>query len=190
MDVKTVNEIVPNDVIFDESGQIFILTGPNSGGKTVYIRALGVAQALYQCGLLIPASNASMPLMDTICTHFTVSNATAAHSIGRLEEECERISSMMEYITQDTLVLMDEAFSSTSAKDGQELAESYIGKLLDKNCKCIFSTHIHELSSITLPKVDLLAAETIDGERTYKIRRGYSDGTSDAKTIAHKYGLI
>ena len=196
MNVKSADEIVPNDAVFDENGQIYILTGPNSGGKTVFIRAIGVAQALYQCGLLIPAKSASMPLMSTICTHFTVSNESAAHSIGRLEEECERIAAMMDYIKSDTLVLMDEAFSSTSAKDGQELAESCINKLQIKGCKCIFSTHIHELSERVdvintakpnLPKLDKLAAES---GRTYKIRRGFSDGTSDAKTIARKYGLI
>ena len=199
MDVKPVEEIIANDAVFDDNGQIFILTGPNSGGKTVFIKALGVAQSLYQCGLLIPAESASIPLMSKICTHFAISNATAAHSIGRLEEECEHIAEIMEYITADTLVLMDEAFSSTSAKDGAELAESCINKLQIKGCKCVFSTHIHELSERVdavneanpkLPKLDKLAAETIDGSRTYKIRRGYSDGTSDAKTIAQKYGLI
>ena len=201
MEVKSVNEIIANDAVFDNDGQIYILTGPNSGGKTVFIRALGVAQMLYQCGLLIPAETASLPLMSTICTHFTTnaSNTSAAHSIGRLEEECEHIAAMMEYISADTLVLMDEAFSSTSAKDGLELAESCINKLQIKGCKCIFSTHIHELSERVdainaakpnLPKLDKLAAETVKGTRTYKIRRGYSDGTSDAKTIAQKYGLI
>lgn len=199
MNVKTVDEIVPNDVVFDDDGQIFILTGPNSGGKTVYIYALGIAKALYQCGLLIPARNAAIPLMDKICTHFTLGNTTAAHSIGRLEEECQRISVMLDTVTADTLVLMDEAFSSTSAKDGLELAESTIYKMRAIRCKCIFSTHIHELServdiintqNISLPKLDKLAVVIKNGERTYKIRRGFAEGTSDAKTIAHKYGLI
>lgn len=90
--------------------------------------------------------------MDTICTHFTVTNMSAAHSIGRLEEECERIAAMMEHITPDTLVLMDEAFSSTNAKDGFELAKSYLEKLSTKNCKCIFSTHIHDLAEVSTSK--------------------------------------
>lgn len=190
MNTLDVGSIVPNDVVFDDKGQIFVLTGPNSGGKTVFLRSVGVAQALFQCGLLIPAKNAVMSVMDKICTHFTVTNMSAAHSIGRLEEECERIAAMMEYITPDTLILMDEAFSSTSAKDGFELANSYLEKLSEKKCKCIFSTHIHELADVETSKWDLLAAEITNGKRTYKIKRGYSDGTSDAKTIAKKYGLL
>lgn len=138
-------------------------------------------------------------LMDKICTHFALGNTTAAHSIGRLEDECQRISTMLNTVTVDTLLLMDEAFSSTSAKDGLELAESTIYKMREIGCKCIFSTHIHELServdiintqNISLPKLDKLAVLIKNGERTYKIRRGVAEGTSDAKTIAHKYGLI
>ena len=197
-DARRVDCIVPNDVSFDDTGRLFILTGPNSGGKTVYVRALAIAQLLFQLGLPIPAKSAEMKVMQEIFTFFP-RNQAENKSTGRLEEECRALAEMLEKVDADSLVLMDETFSSTSAKDGAVLAESCLGKLRKKGCMCIFSTHIHELASRvpqmneTDPghdRVDLLAAEIVDSVRTYRILRGYTDGTSDARTIAAKYGLL
>ncbi|MBE6564045.1 MAG: hypothetical protein E7655_02060 [Ruminococcaceae bacterium] len=197
-DARRADKIVPNDVNFDNSGRLYILTGPNSGGKTVYVKAVATAQLLFQLGLPIPAKSAEMKIMEGVFLFFP-RNQAENKSSGRLEEECRLLADILKLVNENTLVLMDETFSSTSAKDGAVLAESCLQKLRAKGCMCIFSTHIHELAGQVErmnavgggnDRIDLLAAEIRDTLRTYRILRGYTDGTSDAKTIAAKYGLL
>lgn len=195
---RTQNSIVRNRLTFDDSGRIFILTGPNSGGKTVYLRAAAYAQAMFQLGLPVPASEAKMPVCDRILTAFPKETTEGVKS-GRLEEECKEMSSLLAKCGRNSLVLTDELFSSTSAADGEVLARSSLDKLAASGCRCIFSTHLHGLcdSVETLnradgeirSKFDLLAAGANGRERTYIISRGQRGGASDAFAIAEKYGL-
>jgi len=159
---------------------------------------VATAQLLFQLGLPIPAKSAEMKIMEGVFLFFP-RNQAENKSSGRLEEECRLLADILKLVNENTLVLMDETFSSTSAKDGAVLAESCLQKLRAKGCMCIFSTHIHELAGQVErmnavgggnDRIDLLAAEIRDTLRTYRILRGYTDGTSDAKTIAAKYGLL
>ena len=188
--------IVKNRVKFDDDGRIYILTGPNSGGKTVYIRALAYAQAMLQLGLPIPAASAKMTVCRKILTMFPKEYTEGAKS-GRLEEECIELAGLLEKCDRTSLVLMDEVFSSTSAADGVVLAGNALKKLKSCGCMCVFSTHLHELcdrvgelNSEPGSRVDLLAAEIIGKERTYNIIRGQRSNVSDAFSIAEKYGLM
>ena len=189
--------IVPNDVVFDENGMIYILTGANSGGKTVFLNALGAAQILYQLGLPIPAREAVMAPVENIHVHFPIKE-TIQSSAGRLEYECALLSKMLKSVTPNSLVLMDETFSSTSAKDGLVLAEEVLKKLSHIGCRAVFSTHIHELAegvgalnSDGQAKIDNLTVATDgSGRRMYKVLRQSPDGSSHAKDIAKKYGLL
>ena len=195
--IKDNADIVSNSLSFDERGMIYILTGPNSGGKTVFIRSVGMAQGMFQLGLPVCAKSALLEILDDVYTQFP-SDATSGKSTGRLEEECRRLADLFTVLTPKSLVLMDEVFSSTSAKDGAELAESALDRFASIGCRCVFSTHIHELAAVYRDRadsdsdpIDLLAAEVLeDGTRTYHIIRGRAEGSSDAKTIAEKYGLI
>lgn len=188
--------IVKNDAVFDENGRIFILTGPNSGGKTVYVRAIAYAQAMMQLGLPVAADSAELPICTRILSMFPKNYTSGARS-GRLEEECAELSRLLAKCGSTTLVLMDEVFSSTGASDAMVLAEGSLRKLSAAGCMCIFSTHLHELceraQELCAPgggKVDLLAAELAGHTRTYRILRGASSRASDAVAIAEKYGLL
>ncbi len=193
--VKEVEDLVKNGVNFDDEGRIYILTGPNSGGKSVYLRTVALCYLLTGLGVPIPADYGRITPVENIVMFFPTERGSA-HG-GRLEEECREISELYDVITKNTLVLMDETFSSTSATDGAVLAASTINRLSDIGCTCIFSTHIHELSAkkdqlnmTGQSRVDLLAAQVENGRRTYKIARGQSETGSDARTIAKKYGII
>jgi DNA mismatch repair ATPase MutS len=192
-------DIVSNDISFDANGMIFILTGANSGGKTVFLFSLGIAQILFQLGLWVPARVAALCPVDEIYTHFTTNNPSLSES-GRLEQECATLSAMLKEATPKSLILMDETFSSTGSYEGASLAEELLKYLSFIGCKCVFSTHLHELtakidgindSGRSKVKVDSLTAETpADGKRSYKIIRKRSDGLSHAKDIAAKHGLL
>lgn len=99
-----VENIVLNNVKFDESGRILILTGPNRGGKTVYTEAVGLSYVLFQAGIFVPGTYASMSPVDSVFTHFPVDeNQTVEH--GRLGEETKRLNEIFQEATKYSLIL-------------------------------------------------------------------------------------
>lgn len=188
---------VLNNIDFDEKGGIYLITGPNSGGKSVFITAIGICQVFAQLGFLVPAKYAEISTVDNIFINFA--NKSNSNSKGRLEEECAKIKDIFNKLTEHSLVLMDETFSSTSAFEGAHIAFDVLKALSAYGCRGIFSTHIHELITMIndinncdecISKIDTLVA-VIDeqGSRTYKIERAAPDGKSYAKSISDKYGL-
>lgn len=188
--------ITYNDISFDETGMLYLLTGPNSGGKTVFLSSVGICQIFAQLGFPVPATHAEISPVDRLLVHFATKTA-GDH--GRLEEECLQIKELFCKLTRHSLVLMDEAFSSTSAFEGAHIAFDVLCALSAYACRGVFSTHLHELiprrheinkMPRTRSKVDTLTAELGYGEtRTYRITRTVPDGKSYAKTISDRYGL-
>ena len=190
------SDIVLNDIKFDADGMIYILTGPNRGGKSVITCAVGIAQLFCQLGMLIPAQSAKISPVDCIYTHFAGNYGADTLNKGRLGEECERLNAILSDVTQHSLVLFDETLSSTGAFEGSYIAAEIVEGLSLLGCRCIYSTHMHELAALVgkineggANKVDTLVAGMDDGERSFKIRRDKPDGKSYARDIALKYGI-
>lgn len=197
--------VVQNDVNFDANGRIFILTGPNQGGKTVYTQAVGIAQVLFQAGLYVPAETARISPTDGLYTHFAIEEKSI-QGMGRLSEESKRLGDIFEAITPCSMVLFNESLSSTSAGESLYMAQDIIRALRLFGVRAIFATHLHELAE----KVDVINHE-VDGDslvismvaevdtqsnatnelvpRTYKIKPGPPKGHSYAKGIAVRYGI-
>ena len=193
--VKEKKEIVPNTITLDDRVVSYIVAGPNSGGKTVFLNSVGAAQYYFQLGMPIPAKSASMPICDAIYK-VSVEKQKASNSAGRFEQECITLSEILKKATKDSLVLIDEAFTSTSSSAAVPIAANFIAELCKIGAKCIFVTHYHQLCE-TEPKiaacgtrVDYLHA-TINGEnRVYFIQKGKAEANSYAQGIAKKYGLL
>lgn len=197
-------EVVCNDLRFDKDGEIFVLTGPNKGGKTTYIRSVGIAQILFQAGCFVPASRAQMSIVDAIHTHFPEEEALGIDK-GRLGKEAERISIIINSSTSKSLVLLNETFSSTREVDGYYLGRDVLKILMKLKCKGIYVTHFSELAddidalNEEVPDGSKLAGlvagiEDIDnkglvGDRTYKIKRMKSVGLGYSRDIVLKHGL-
>ena len=198
-------KIVPNDVDFGPKGRIFILTGPNQGGKTTYTRAIGLAQLLFQAGLYIPATSASMSPVDWICTHFN-EEETPDVRFGRLGEESERLAKVFDRATPYSLILLNESFSSTSPGEGLYLAEDIVRGLILIGCRTVFATHFHELArniealNSEFPDSDTKLISMVAGversetggikhKRTYKVVPSPPQGLSYAQDIARLYGI-
>ena len=197
--IKIDDEIVSNDLVFDEKAAIYVLTGPNRGGKSVITCALGISQAMLQLGLFIPAKEAVMSPVDAVFTHFPT-GADDTIDKGRLGEECARLNEILSQISSNSLVLLDESLSSTGSYEAAYIASEVLRGLSMYGCRCLFSTHLHELAaeideinSQTVPvggaPIDTLVAGIEEGKRSFKITRAKPDGKSYARDIAHKYGL-
>lgn len=191
--------IVTNDFAFDDNARIYILTGPNRGGKSVITVALGAAQAFCQLGLPVPAKSAEISPVDAIFTHFP-EGADDTIDKGRLGEECARLKEIFDSVSSDSMILLDESLSSTGAYEASYIASEILSGFSALRARGIFSTHLHELAASVDGMnerarecggvlLDTLVAGIEDGERSFKIYRAKPDGKSYAKDIADKYGL-
>jgi len=193
-------EIVPNDVSFNENdATIYVLTGPNRGGKSVITCAMGLGIAMMQLGMFVPAKNARISPADAIFTHFPT-GADDTIDKGRLGEECARLGEIFDNVTKYSLVLLDESFSSTGSYEGSYIASEVLSGISMVGCRCLFATHLHELAaeidrinkeSVANGgvKIDTLVAGIEEGKRSFKIFRAKPDGKSYARDIAERYGL-
>jgi hypothetical protein len=200
--------IIINDVDFGPDGRIFILTGPNQGGKTVYTQAVGLIQILFQAGLYVPAEQASLSPVDGIYTHFSTEEEFNSR-LGRLSEEALRLSEIFKTLTRHSLVLLNESLSSTSPSESFYLSLDIVRALRLYETRAIFATHLHELAadletinaegSSDSRVVSLVAGVSLPDEtpeppdqlvtRTFQIKPGPPRGLSYARGIARQFGI-
>lgn len=192
--------IVSNTFTYDENGRFYLVTGPNHGGKSIFAYSIGMAQALFQLGLFVPAKSAVMSPVSNIYTHFPSSDENN-YGKGRLESECARLGAIMKKLCDTDLLLMDESFSSTSGLEAGYIATEVLTGIGVIGCGGIFVTHIHDLPQQLATynshpqnkgKIDNLVAQMEDkeaGVRSYKVIRTTPEGLSYAKDIASQYGL-
>ena len=192
-------KVVANDLTFDDSARIYVLTGPNRGGKSVITCAVGLAQAMTALGMRVAAESLTVSPVDGIFTHFP-EGAEDTIDTGRLGEECARLREIFEEVTGDSMILLDESLSSTGAFEASYIAAEILTGFAVVGCRGIFSTHLHELASAVPEineracaeggvRIDTLVAGIEEGRRSFLIKRARPDGRSYARDIAEKYGL-
>lgn len=193
------DEMVKNDIDFDDNAKIYVLTGPNRGGKSVITCAVGQIQALAQLGLPVPAESAKISPVTAIYTHFPTESGDTIEK-GRLGEECARLNEIFDTLDRHSLVLLDESFSSTGSYEASYIASEVLTGFSMIGCRCLFSTHLHELSGqldeinkkcreAGGAPIDTLVAGIKGSERSFEITRAKPDGKSYARDIADKFGL-
>jgi ABC-type branched-subunit amino acid transport system ATPase component len=194
--------VIANDVRFNAQGRIFVLTGPNRGGKTTYTRAIGQALALAQAGLPVPAASARLSPVDAIYTLFPAAEQ-AQIGMGRLDEEAAQLAAIFRTATAHSLVLLNEPLGSTSPREAMLIARDVLGGLRMLGARALLVTHLHELaheaealndavageSRIACLIAGTVASEGGDATRTYRIMPGTPDGRSYAVDIALAHGL-
>jgi DNA mismatch repair protein MutS len=193
--------IVLNDVDFGSEGRIFILTGPNQGGKTVFAQGIGLAHVLFQAGLYVPAASARLSPVDRIFTHFAAVERISQQA-GRLGEEARRLSAIFAQATPNSLLLLNESFSSTSAGESLYLARDIVRVMRRLGTRAIYATHLHDLAgqcgninvetqgdSVVASLVSVMTADGDAARRSYKIIPSPPMGKSYAREIAAQYGI-
>ena len=193
---EKMSDIVCNDLLFDSEHTIYILTGANRGGKTTLTQAVGLMYVLAQGGISVPASSFSYQPVDCVYTHFPA-DEDKTMDLGRLGEECVRFKEIYSNCTSDSLLLLNETFSTTSFEEGYYIARDSVRALMKKKVRTIYNTHMHKLASDAddLNKaagnamVSSLIMKSTDGRRSFKVEVAFPEGSSYAKDIAEKYGV-
>ena len=189
-------DIIRNDIEFNMEHGIYIMTGPNRGGKTTFTQAIGIIFLMAQQGLYVPAEYLSIAPADNIYTHFPADENQTVN-LGRLGEESQRLSEIFFVATNKSLLLFNESLATTSFAEGLYIAKDVVRALRFLGARTIFNTHMHELA-MNLDEMnkhdgDMNVASLItgihEGQRSYKVFLAPPEGVSYAKDIALKYGV-
>jgi DNA mismatch repair ATPase MutS len=180
--------VVGNDVQADHT-DLVIITGANQGGKSTFLRSIGVAQLMVQCGMFAPAASFSANLCDGLFTHYKREEDVTMKS-GKLDEELSRMSDIVDHLTANAMVLFNESFAATNEREGSEIARQIICALLEKRIKIFFVTHLytfaHSFVDRNMANVLFLRAERqADGGRTFKLVEGEPLQTSYGEDLYH-----
>ena len=189
--------IIRNDISFDDERRIYILTGPNRGGKTIFTQAVGLAMMMAQWGVYVPAEKAVISPCDNMFTHFPADENDTV-DLGRLGEESKRLSEIFDVATSRSFMLLNESLATTSVAEGLFIAKDVVKAMRYLGVRCIFNTHMHELARSLdelngsvegESRVESLVTGVQHGERSFKVAVMPPQGVSYAKDIAEKYGV-
>ncbi len=182
--------VVTNDFSFTEDERILVVTGPNQGGKTTFARMFGQLHHLAALGCPVPGTAARLRLCDDIFTHFQREEDLGA-TAGQLEEDLRRIREMLLSARADSVLVVNEIFTSTALQDASFLGRMLIERACEIGLVGVYVTSIDELASLSSSTVSLVSmVDPADPSiRTFKLLRRPADGRSYAAAIARKYGL-
>jgi DNA mismatch repair ATPase MutS len=131
--------IVGNAVKADDK-DLVIITGANQGGKSTFLRSIGLSQLMMQSGMFVPAESFSSNVCDGLFTHYKREEDATMKS-GKLDEELRRMSNIVDNMTPRSIVLFNESFAVTNEREGSEIATQITSALLEKRIK-IFSNFL------------------------------------------------
>lgn len=169
-------EAVGNTCRMDHK-MLLIVTGANQGGKSTFLRSIGIAQVMMQCGLMVAAEQYESGIFPDFFTHFTRREDSEMNS-GRLDEELRRMNQIIENIGESSLILLNESFATTTEKEGSVIAYDIIKALNEKGVKILTVTHLLTFAQKVYAEsqenpespVEFFSAERKDnGQRTFKM---------------------
>jgi DNA mismatch repair ATPase MutS len=171
----SMKRVVGNDLDADGKN-LFVITGANQGGKSTFLRSIGLAQLMMQCGMFVTAKSFSADLCRNLFTHYKREEDATMQS-GKFDEELDRMSGIVDALTTDSLLLFNESFAATNEREGAEIATQIVHALLEARVKIFFVTHIYEFAhGFWEGKMDnaifLRAERQADGQRTFKLLPG------------------
>ncbi len=190
-------DIVTNKFEFDDDKRIYILTGPNRGGKTTITQAVGLAFLLAQNGVYVPASSMSFSPCDNIFTHFPADENDTV-DLGRLGEESKRLAEIFSVATRYSLILLNESLATTNVAEGLYIAKDVVRAMRYLGARSVFNTHMHDLarnldemnnSTDGESRVESMVTGVDNGRRSFKVFIAPPQGVSYAKDIAERYGV-
>ncbi|HEX5114612.1 MAG TPA: hypothetical protein VFW65_05370 [Pseudonocardiaceae bacterium] len=158
------------------SKSLVMITGANQGGKSTFLRSVGLAQLMAQSGMFVGATELVAPLCSGVFTHFKREEDASMES-GKLDEELARMSEIADHIDAGGLLLCNESFAATNEREGSEVARQIVRALTDAGVVVVFVTHLFDLAhGFYLTQSDkalfLRAERGPDGARTFRVISG------------------
>jgi MutS domain V len=177
---------VGNDIAADGKSLI-VVTGANQGGKTTFLRSLGLAQLMTQCGMFAAATQLELNIVDGLFTHFKREEDSTMKS-GKFDEELSRMNTIVDILTPHALILFNESFAATNEREGSEIARQIVSALLEQAHKVVFVSHKFAFTQGFYEKrldtvLFLRADRQPDGRRTFKLIEGEPLSTSFGKDV-------
>jgi hypothetical protein len=164
--------VVPND--FDADGKMLVMiTGANRGGKSTFLRSVGQAQLMMQCGMFVAAKGYRASPCDGLFTHFKREEDSSMRS-GKLDEELSRMSDIVNAARPGSMILANESFASTNEREGSEIARQIVRALTESGVRVLYVTHLFDLAhGFFVQNLDsalfLRAEREDDARRTFKV---------------------
>jgi adenosyl cobinamide kinase/adenosyl cobinamide phosphate guanylyltransferase len=155
---------------------LVIITGANQGGKSVFLRSIGLAQMMMQCGMFVAAESFDAELCTRLFTHYKREEDATMKS-GKLDEELARMSDIVDHLAPNSMLLCNESFAATNEREGSEIARQIVCALLERRVKVFFVTHLYEFAHGLFDRktgdaIFLRAERRADGTRTFRLVEG------------------
>ena len=175
--------VIGNDVRAD-GRNLVLITGANQGGKSTFLRSVGLSQLMAQCGMFVPAESVRVDVRRQLFTHFRGDEDPTMRS-GKLDEELARMSRIADRLRPGDVVLLNESFSSTNEREGSEIAAGVVQALVESGVRVFFVTHLLGVGDAVVEShaddtLFLRAEREPDGRRTYRLVEGEPLSTSFA----------
>lgn len=189
LSLRMERRVVGNAAVADGKNLI-IITGANQGGKSSFLRSIGVAQVMMQCGMFVGAEGFKAELCPALFTHYKREEDSTMKS-GKFDEELARMSEIADHIAPNSMVLFNESFAATNEREGSEIAKQVVCALLEKRIKIFYVTHLYEFArGIFNRKLEdamfLRAERKSDGTRTFRLVEGEPLETSYGEDLYHQ----
>ena len=186
------NEMIPLNLEIGPNWNVLVITGPNTGGKTVALKTVGLLSAMQQCGIHIPADlGSSLPIFDAIFADIGDQQSIET-SVSTFSSHIRSLSEMLTYSTEKSLVLLDEIGASTDPDEGAAIAAAVLDDLGEKNIFTVATTHHRSVAATAESNPNMSNASFhLDPETlkpTYRISIGIP-GRSYAMAVASRLGL-
>jgi DNA mismatch repair ATPase MutS len=161
---------------------LIIITGANQGGKSTFLRSIGLAQIMMQCGMFVCAEVFSAELCPALFTHYK-REEDATMNRGKLDEELARVSDIVDDLRPNSMLLFNESFAATNEREGSEIAKQIVAALLERRIKVFYVTHLYHFARSIFDgnRADtafLRAERNPDGKRTFRMLEGEPLDTS------------